>query len=118
MEHQPHLGIADIGIAGFGDNGEDWYVHRNCPNAPKDKKDRWHLISLDCYSMREKLQCDTCQRRFGKRALEYLKSRTSFTFEFNSLEVMQSYAAENDTVAYRHHAGFQTAKLEPPPMHL
>ena len=118
MEHQPHLGIADIGISILGGFGESWYVHFNCPKAAKNMEDIWHILSLDCYSMREKLHCAACDRRFGKRALESLKARTGSTRVFNSLENMQKYAAENDTKVYHAHAGFKPPKLEPPPPHL
>lgn len=118
MENQPHLGVADIGISILGVNDESWYIHFGCPKTPENKDARWHIVILDCYSMREKLQCEACGRRFGKRALESLKARTASTYEFNSLEKMQKYAAENDTKAYRAHAAFQPPKLEIPPLHL
>jgi hypothetical protein len=119
VDNQPHLGVANIGISEFASaEGEDWYVHRHCPDAPKDKKERWHILSLDCYSIREKLLCEGCGRRYGKRALEYLKAHLGSTYEFNSLEGMQKYAAENDTKAYHAHAAYHPPKLESPPLHL
>lgn len=110
MKHQPHLGIDAIGTTELGVTGRRWYTHFNCPNAPKNKVERWNLITLDCYSAHGKLYCEACSRQFGKQVLKWLESHGASTFELNSLKDMQKFARKSSSKAYRAHMAFLPPK--------